>query len=117
MPISDPAAISVRYYATLKSWRSSQPSDVILQWEDMCERLAYETIELFLTRLLHLVAGREVLSSILGQDTGYSEILCGFLQSRQANAGIVHPLRHDSFLPHSFQFILPFDAIRFNYRR
>jgi hypothetical protein len=83
----------------------------------MCERLAYDTIELFLTRLLHLVAGREVLCSILGRDTGYSDILRGFLQSLQANGEIVHPLRHDSFLSHPFQFILPFDAMRFNYRR
>jgi hypothetical protein len=69
MPISVPAAISVRHDATPTRWRCSQPSDVIL-------RLAYESVELCLT---HVLPRSELL--VAGQDAGYSEISRGFLQS------------------------------------
>jgi hypothetical protein len=52
---------------------------------------------------------RVVLSSNLGLDAGptiLTEVLRGFLRSFQANAGIVPRLRHNSFLPNSFQFII-----------
>jgi hypothetical protein len=41
----------------------------------------------------------EVLSSNLGQDFRYSEIIRGFPQAVQANAGILPPLCNDHFLP------------------
>jgi hypothetical protein len=41
-----------------------------------------------------------------GRDNGYTEVLRGFPESLQANAGIVPQLNNDCFLPNPFQFII-----------
>jgi hypothetical protein len=48
----------------------------------------------------------EVLSSNLGQETGYPEVSLGFLKFLLANAMLIPQSGHDHFLPNPFLFIL-----------
>jgi hypothetical protein len=49
---------------------------------------------------------QEVLGSIIGQNTGYSEVFLGFSQSLYTTGELVRQLLYERFLPIHFQLII-----------